>query len=114
MKALSIKQPWAWLIVNGHKDIENRDWQTSRRGKILVHASKKICPDGIRRAQELGIVLPENLERGGIVGETEIVDCVAQSSSPWFEGKFGFMLANSRPLPFHPWKGMLSFFEVER
>ncbi|WP_229215634.1 ASCH domain-containing protein [Duganella sp. CY15W] len=40
MKALSIRQPWAWLIVNGYKDIENRSWSTNVRGKVLVHASK--------------------------------------------------------------------------
>jgi hypothetical protein len=38
MKTLSIKQPWAGLIINGVKDIENRTWQTKYRGKILVHA----------------------------------------------------------------------------
>ena len=38
MKALSIKQPWAWLIVNGFKDIENRTWRTKIRGEFLIHA----------------------------------------------------------------------------
>src|SRR5436189_5084024 len=38
MKALSVRQPWAWLIVNGYKDIENRDWATKRRGRIWIHA----------------------------------------------------------------------------
>jgi hypothetical protein len=40
MKALSIMQPWAWLIVNGLKDIENRKWSTDFRGEFLVHAGK--------------------------------------------------------------------------
>jgi hypothetical protein len=40
VKALSIRQPWAWLIVNGQKDIENRCWKTHFRGKIYVHAAK--------------------------------------------------------------------------
>ncbi|MEI3544750.1 MAG: ASCH domain-containing protein [Alphaproteobacteria bacterium] len=38
---LSIRQPWAWLIVNGYKDIENRTWPTHFRGKVLIHAGKK-------------------------------------------------------------------------
>ena len=42
VKALSIQQPWAWLIVNGHKDIENRDWRTNFRGPVAIHAGKKI------------------------------------------------------------------------
>lgn len=41
MKALSIRQPWAWLIANGHKDIENRTSHTNFRGDFLIHASKK-------------------------------------------------------------------------
>jgi len=40
MKALSIIQPWAWLITRGYKDIENRGWYTPYRGRFLVHASK--------------------------------------------------------------------------
>jgi hypothetical protein len=39
MKALSIRQPWAWLIIAGIKDIENRRWATNHRGPILVHAA---------------------------------------------------------------------------
>ena len=42
MKALSIRQPWAWLIVNGYKDIENRTWSTDFRGRVYVHAGRKI------------------------------------------------------------------------
>lgn len=40
MMALSIRQPWAWLIASGHKDIENRCWKTLRRETIYIHASK--------------------------------------------------------------------------
>lgn len=39
MRVLSIRQPWAWLIVSGYKDIENRTWYTPYRGEIAVHAS---------------------------------------------------------------------------
>ena len=45
--ALSIQQPWAWLIVNGFKDVENRDWPTKIRGIVGVHAGKKIDHGGI-------------------------------------------------------------------
>ena len=40
---LSIRQPWAWLIVNGYKDIENRTWSTRFRGKVLIHGMKASC-----------------------------------------------------------------------
>jgi len=39
LTCLSVRQPWAWLIVNGHKDVENRTWSTQHRGDILIHAS---------------------------------------------------------------------------
>ena len=121
MIALSIRQPWAWHILNSGKDIENRDWPTRFRGRVLIHASKGMTraeyEDGQDPLWASGgptIELPpiEKLERGGIVGSVEIVDCVAASDSPWFFGRFGFMLRNPKPLPFVPWKGQLGFFDV--
>jgi hypothetical protein len=41
MKVLSLLQPWASLVVLGHKKIETRSWETSFRGEILIHASAK-------------------------------------------------------------------------
>ena len=38
LKVLVVRQPWAWLIVNGYKDIENRSWRTRYRGALLIHA----------------------------------------------------------------------------
>ena len=42
MKAISIRQPWAWLILNARKDVESRDWiyPCRHRGPLLIHASK--------------------------------------------------------------------------
>lgn len=118
MKAISIRQPWAWLIVNGHKDIENRSWHTKYRGQVLVHASQGVKSSEYAAAQtlarSLGIGLPplNDLDTGGIVGVTTITDCVEQSDSPWFFGDKGFVLADSRTLPFVQMKGRLSFFET--
>lgn len=120
MKALSIRQPWAWLILHAGKDIENRDWETRFRGRVLIHAGK-----GMTRAEyhwaavTAADVVPhiqlppfEQLERGGIVGSIEIVGCVEDSESPWFFGDYGFVLRDPQPLPFRPLKGALGFFEV--
>ena len=121
MRALSIRQPWAWLILNAGKDIENRDWPTRFRGRFLIHASKGMTHDEYDCADDPlwhkggpTIELPsfQELERGGIVGEAELIDCVTQSDSPWFNGSFGFVLANVKPLPFRPFKGALGFFDV--
>lgn len=129
--ALSIMQPWAWLIVNGYKDIENRTWQTHRTGRILIHAGKKIdgeawqaIADGLHPVT--GAPLPDELvekfitaaftneiHRGGIVGEANITGCYTQYPSPWFVGPYGFGLVATNPLPFMPVKGALSFFPVD-
>lgn len=56
MKALSIKQPWASLIAQGIKDIENRTWKTSYRGRIYIHASGKFAwtsSEGILNEQQV-------------------------------------------------------------
>ena len=115
MKALSIRQPWAWLIVNGHKDIENRSWKTNFRGRVAVHAAKAINRSVYEEAKKLFPDLPDisDLQRGGIVGTVEITDCVTESSSPWFHGKNGFVLGNPAPCAFIPMKGRLGFFNVE-
>ena len=42
MKALTIKQPWATLIIQGDKRFEFRSWQTKYRGELLIHAGKGI------------------------------------------------------------------------
>ena len=120
MKALSVRQPWAWLILNAGKDIENRDWSTTFRGRFLIHASKGMTRDEYLGGADLlahidrRIFLPpfEQLERGGIVGMATLADCVEKSTSPWFFGHYGFELRDVMPLPFRPYKGALGFFEV--
>lgn len=134
MKALSIRQPWAWLIVRPDlisetvrlgasivgdiKDIENRTWHTNFRGRFLVHASKGMTWDDYRWAatfaREAGVDVPafDDLRRGGIIGSVELVDCVNTSSSRWYMGDKGFVLRDPKPLRFTPWKGQLGFYDV--
>lgn len=123
MRALSVRQPWAWLIVNGHKDVENRDWSCGYRGPLLIHAGKTLTHKYHREQQQViadvfGIVLPawDQLPRGGIVGVATLVDVVDDSDSPWFTGRVdggcGWVLRDARPLPFYPCAGALGFFNV--
>lgn len=122
MIALSIRQPWAWLILHAGKDIENRGWNTRVRGRILVHAAKVMTRAEYENAMDFAYMecdidverLPkfEWLQRGGIVGSVEIADCVNRSASPWFCGEYGFVLRNPEILPFRPYKGQLGFFDV--
>jgi hypothetical protein len=117
MKAISIRQPWAALIVAGIKDIENRKWSTKHRGKILIHASKKVDKSGFKMMKEMGI--PEIIVSsminysGGIIGEVELTDCVEKSDSEWFEGPYGFVLKNAKVLPFRSCKGKLGVFNID-
>jgi hypothetical protein len=115
LPALSILQPWAWLIANGHKDIENRTWSTRFRGRFLIHAGKKFDIDGHTFVKETfsHIRLPENFERGGIVGVARITNCVQQSASPWFFGPYGFVIDQAHALSFQPARGQLGFFRPE-
>ena len=121
VKAISIRQPWAWLILHAGKDIENRTWRTHFRGRVLIHASQGMTRNEFDEAMDwiaVGSEIPldfhepdfAELQRGGIVGEVEIVDCVNHSDSPWFQGPYGFALRNPKPLPFVPCKGALGFF----
>jgi hypothetical protein len=115
MKVIVVRQPWAWLIVNGYKDIENRDWKTHYRGPLLIQASggrpTKAEMDEFRKyVSKRGVVLPEEFDFGGIVGMVRLDDCVSKSSSSWFEGRFGWVLSKPKKLPFVPMKGQLRLF----
>lgn len=126
MKTLSLKQPWAWLVVSDLKDVENRKWATKYRGKILIHASKNWDDEGeefilSQLVKKHRILIPRGLPSehhheisyGAIVGTVEVIDCVRQYDSPWFFGPYGFVLRNAvkfvKPFPF---KGALGLFDV--
>jgi ASCH domain len=125
VKALTVKQPWAWLIMAGLKDVENRARPTKYRGKIAIHVSLKPseawsersaigiahldCAD--REVAEL--VLGENTHAGHVIGTVELVDCVQDHDSPWaFADHWHWVLRN--PFPFIepiPAKGRLGLWE---
>jgi hypothetical protein len=94
MKALSIRQPWAFLIVNGFKPLENRTWKTQTRGEILIHASKSFDKAGYTWVRdnfpEIDLPLPQQFERDGIVGVANLYAVASgrgrtseQCSSSW-------------------------------
>jgi len=118
MKALSIRQPWAWLIVHGYKDIENRSWVTHYRGPFWVHASKRRPLaeelEEVRRRYRIRLPDRDKLPLGAIVGSAEIVDCIDRSRSRWFEGPYGFVLRKTKARQPVPCTGRLSFFTPEK
>jgi hypothetical protein len=117
MKVISIRNPWANLIVRGIKPVENRTWKTDYRGPLLIHASKKFDFGGLEWIYKH---FPESLAlgdsllfRGGIIGEVEMVDCVSSYLSPWFFGPYGFLFKNAEELPFIPLRGKLGLFKYK-
>lgn len=118
-KVLSIRQPFAHLIVVGEKDVENRTWETPYRGPILIHAGKSMFEGHktlVKAMRDEGMAVPEKFDRGGIVGVATLVDIVTRKRSRrdyWFEGPCGWILENPRPLPFMPLKGQLQLFSIQ-
>ena len=72
MKALTIKNPWATLIVDGYKKYEFRSWKTNYRGKILIHAGLSLEKDTLNRFKDYNL----DCITGAIIGEADIVDCI--------------------------------------
>ena len=127
MKALSLRQPWADLVVQGRKTLELRTWTVSYRGPIAIHASLKV-DEAACRAHGLQ---PNQLTTGALVGVVELVEIVALDedafhahagdhlaegffSSPTEEQPiYGWRLANPRELPQPiPYKGSMGLFSV--
>ena len=127
-KAISITQPSAAAIAFAGKNIENRSWRTHYRGPLAIHASGTLFRD------DLGIL--QRVERGGekrsllhwinkgrkryglapeevpqlkqIVAIAMLTDCTRRSSSPWFNGEWGWVLEGIIPIEPIPIVGALS------
>jgi len=124
MKTLTIKQPYASLIVEGYKEYEFRTWKTNYRGRILIHAGKGIDKETINNFKPLELDYPN----GYIIGSVEIVDCIKvddklreelkKSPSVYekiiknkdYDG-YAFKLANPRKIKPIEASGKLSFWE---
>lgn len=128
MKAISIKQPWASLIVHGIKDIENRTWACPKKyigQRVLIHAGgdkrgfwdlNDIQIHEFRKSKNRLLDTSfKNLPFGAIIGSIEIVGCVKNHPSVWAEkGVYNWVLAN--PVLFEnpiPAKGKLSFWDFD-
>jgi hypothetical protein len=121
MKALSIKQPWAHLIIIGAKDVENRSRPTSFRGRFAVHVSLKradyddvdieVIPrdlrEPVKRAWE------RNASAGRVIGTVELIDCIRYSDSIWaVDDYWHWVLRDPRPYSrTRPAKGQLGLWE---
>ena len=125
VKALSIRQPWVWAILNAGKRLENRTVRWKYRGPICLHASLFDNAKEFNRAEDqiwvssggsdhpnsVGPPPSAQLARGGIVGVADIVDCIDGSDDPWWMGPYALVLANVRPVNFIPVSGSLGLFD---
>jgi ASC-1-like (ASCH) protein len=124
MKALSLRQPYAELIVSGKKTIEVRNWNTKFRGEFLVHASKQVMKDDCKKEQ----LDPNNITTGAVVGKAKLVDVKKYRSIEEFEKDqnkhsastiffkkpcYGFVLENAERCETIPAKGSLNFFDLD-
>lgn len=128
--ALSVRQPWAWAIIHGGKNIENRDWREPNpglrfRGPVAIHASTGMTRDEYEEARDfmagIGVTCPApaDLARGGIIGRVIVQDAIRIRDvpgdpkwlSPWFFGPLGLVLREPLAANFIPAKGALGFFE---
>ncbi len=103
MKALSVKQPWAYLLASGKKTIETRLWPTDYRGPLLIVSSKtpKIHPAGYALAI------------------AELVDCrpMTESDEPaaccaCYPGAFSWVMRDIRRIEIFPVRGKLGLYDV--
>jgi hypothetical protein len=123
-RCLSVRQPWAWALVNGFKPYENRDWrpQDNYRGPVVIHASKTLgCDPSAFEAEceqvaelcELDGLLPDvTVEAGGLVGLVNVTNYVTHSPSPWFSGPVGWVCEAAEAWPFMPWRGQRGLWEL--
>lgn len=127
--ALSLKQPWATLLVHGLKQVEVRRWATGFRGRLLIHAARlpDERPEGWRH-------LPEQLrgaarQVGGIIGSARLHGCTRYDAAEafvadqalhlndpaWFVAGplYGLYFRETRPLPFRPLPGFVRIFQLD-
>lgn len=123
MKALSFRQPWAELILQGRKTIDLRTYNTHYRGRLAIHASQTAEAEKCWE-NELN---PDNLDAGGIVGTVELVDVIPLDEAAyqehiaahlagrrWREGLYGWILAHPERLPeFIPARGRTNLFNID-
>lgn len=126
MKVLTIRQPWATLIMQGDKRFEFRSWKTTYRGEFLIHAGRTIDKEARERLKKF---LPEELPTGKILGKVTLVNCIKCDENfkemclkenpevyakSTFTERYAFELENTEEFgePIEA-KGKLSFWEYD-
>ena len=102
MRALTIRQPWAWAILHAGKRIENRTWKPPEwaMGTLLaIHAGGVLEEEGVAWLKDHGIEVPSNIPRAAIVGTARIAGVIEKPVSDiWWHGPVGWLLDEVTPL----------------
>ena len=102
MKALTIRQPWAWAIMSGLKIIENRTWKTPYRGELLIHAGRGASVKLPGNKLPDGTPIPDDLPRGFALGVVDLIDILpveeCDPDNPFAIGPWCWVLSRPRPL----------------
>lgn len=112
MKALTICQPYAEMIVRGEKVIENRTWPTRHRGLMYIHAGKS-------RAWLSDTFVSGSMPFGAVVAIADLYDCVKYDDLPAHlvgdrnaYGPYCWLLRNVTPIGPWPYRGAQGLFEI--
>ena len=125
MTALSFWQPYAWLIVNGHADVDSRMWAPPQKRigeRIAIHASKRKVTraefeEFLESMKELGIKdhpqSPDEFDYGMLVGSVVIAGVTRKSKSFWAApGYHHWLLESAKRMRQRPVKGQRGWFRV--
>lgn len=120
--ALSVRQPWAWALIHGGKDVENRSRAPSGAARLIgrrlaIHASSGMTREEYCAASafmlRIGVTCPPpaDLARGGVIGSVRLVRIDRESDSPWFFGPCGLVVDDPRPCDPIASTGALGLFD---
>jgi hypothetical protein len=106
VRCLTIRQPWAWAIMEGIKDVENRGWSTAYRGPLYIHAAVtpafRWAPGKMLDDGETELPPMAEMEYGAILGVVDLTDCVDPDEYPpddaWAFGPYCWVLEGPRRL----------------
>lgn len=133
MKAISLWQPWASLVVHGEKRIETRAWAPPKSlvGKrIAIHAAKLTRFDALMSQPPFIGLIDAELPHGAIVGTVKLSSCIRMTPTnivdfarrkplevqlgDWQPGRYAWVLRDPRPFAEPvPWRGSQGFFNVD-
>ncbi len=117
LQCLAIRQPWAWAVCIGAKDIESRTWTTEYRGLLAIQASAARQGVNALVKKSKGKLHPDEMPCGAIIGVVELVEVVpmdeALENNAWATGLYCWRFAHGRCLE-EPiaYKGALHLYEL--